>query len=183
MFFILLIALSLALDAFAVSVTSSLTVKEFKMKNALVMGLYFGGFQFVMPLIGWFWGSTVENYVTRLGPYISFVLLAAIGGRMIWEALHEEGEEPVFDMLTHSRLLLLAVATSIDALAVGVSLAFLNIPILFASAVIGLVAFLLSIAGGFIGGMLGEKFQKRAQLVGGAVLVVIGIKIFVESFL
>ena len=76
------------------------------MKNALVMGLYFGGFQFVMPLIGWFWGAQLKNYVTRLGPYISFVLLAAIGGRMIWEALHgTRGEEPVFDMLTHGRLL------------------------------------------------------------------------------
>lgn len=183
MFFIFLMALSLAIDAFAVSVTSSLAVRAFRPKNALVMGLYFGGFQFFMPLAGWFLGRTVANYVTALGPYISFVLLAAIGGKMVWEALRGKQEEFVLQTLTPGRLFMLAVATSIDALAAGVSLAFLDAPVFWAAAVIGLVALVLSVTGGLIGGLLGKNFQKHAQIVGGIVLILLGAKFLAEDFL
>ncbi|MBQ8975172.1 MAG: manganese efflux pump, partial [Oscillospiraceae bacterium] len=126
--YIFLIAVSLALDAFAVSVTSGLTVRGFNIKHSLLMGTYFGMFQFVMPLLGWLLGSTVSQYVSRYGPWIAFALLAFIGGRMIVSALRSGGAAPI-GKLTHRRLLVLAVATSIDAFAVGVSFAFMEISI------------------------------------------------------
>ena len=175
MLYIFFIAVSLALDAFAVSVSAGLTVRGFTIKDALKMGLWFGGFQFIMPLIGWFLGSRVAGYVMSVGPYIACGVLAFIGGRMIWGALKGDNEETVTE-LSAKTLLLLAVATSIDALAVGVTFAFMDVDVLLSSAVIGVVAFALSLAGGMIGGRLGDRFKDRAQLVGGVVLVAIGIK-------
>jgi len=183
MVYILLIALSLALDAFAVSVTSGLTVKNFNFKKALLLGIYFGGFQFVMPLIGWLLGTTVSTYVSSVAPYISFLLLAIIGGKMIRDARKCENEGVcTVQTLSHKRLFLLAVATSIDALAVGVTFAFMDISIWLAAGIIGAVAFILSICGGMLGGKLGDKFQKRAETIGGLVLIAIGLKILIESF-
>ena len=182
MLVIFLIALSLAMDACAVSISSGLAVKNLNIRHALLLGVYFGGFQFLMPLIGWLLGSTVSDHVTRLGPWISFVLLAAIGGKMVWEAARSDGGDscPLQD-LTHSRLLVLAVATSIDAFAVGVSFAFMDVSIWAACGVIGLVAFILSALGGLVGGRLGYRFRKRAELVGGLVLVAIGARILLEN--
>lgn len=182
MTYIFLIAVSLALDAFAVSVSSGLTVKGFNIRHALLMGAYFGAFQFAMPLIGWLLGSTVADYVSAISPYIAFTLLAFIGGKMVYEAIKgDEGE--ALTELTHPKLIALAIATSIDALAVGVTFAFMDIDIWLACAVIGIVAFALSVAGGMLGGKLGERFQDRAQLFGGIVLIGIGLKILIESFL
>lgn len=180
--YIFLIAVSLALDAFAVSVSSGLTVKGFNIKHALLMGAYFGGFQFIMPLIGWFLGSTIAGYVSAVSPYIAFALLAIIGGNMIRSSLKGEDEEALHE-LTHSKLLMLAIATSIDALAVGVTFAFMDINIWYACTIIGVVAFALSIVGGMLGGKLGEKFSGRAGIFGGIVLIGIGLKILIESFL
>ena len=186
MIYIYLIAVSLALDAFAVAVTNGLAVHKLKYRSILLMALYFGGFQFIMPLLGWLFGSTVSGYVTRVSPYISFLLLGFIGGKMVWDSVFEAetalGAGPASSPLTHRRLTVLAIATSIDAFAVGVTLAFLPVSILSASAVIGIVAFVLSFLGGMIGKRLGEKFQKRAELIGGVVLICIGLKILLESF-
>ena len=178
---IFLIAVSLALDAFAVSVSSGISVPGFRWKDAVRMGVYFGLFQFAMPLIGWFLGSSVNTYIEAVDHWIAFGLLALIGGRMVWGARGGECElESGPTELSHRRLTLLAVATSIDALAVGVSMAFMNVDIFWSSAVIGAVAFTLSVVGGLAGRRLGCLFQKRAETVGGLVLIGIGVKILIE---
>lgn len=182
---IFLIAVSLALDAFAVSVSSGISIPGFGGRQAVKMGLWFGGFQFAMPLIGWFLGSSVSQYIEAVDHWVAFALLAIIGGRMVWGALRqgagEEDEAPAD--LSAKRLCLLAIATSIDALAVGVSMAFMRVDILISAIIIGVVAFVLSVVGGLVGKRLGALFQRRAELVGGLVLVSIGVKILVEHTL
>lgn len=183
MVYILLIAVSLALDAFAVSVSSGISVPGFGWKQAVKMGVYFGLYQFAMPLIGYGLGSGVSSYIEAVDHWIAFGLLALIGGKMVTEALKKGcgEEEPAPTELTAKRLTLLAVATSIDALAVGVSMAFMEgLSILPAAILIGVVAFLLSVAGGLLGRRLGCLFQRRAEVVGGLVLIGIGVKILVE---
>ena len=177
---IFLIAVSLALDAFAVSVSSGISVPGFGPRQAVKMGLWFGGFQFMMPLLGWLLGSSVSQYIEAVDHWVAFALPAVIGGKMAVESLRggEEDEAPAD--LSAGRLCLLAVATSIDALAVGVSMAFMRVHILSAAAVIGVVAFVLSVVGGLVGKRLGGLFQRRAELVGGLVLIAIGVKILVE---
>lgn len=179
---IFLIAVSLALDAFAVSVSSGISIPGFGGRQAVKMGVWFGGFQFAMPLIGWFLGSSVSQYIEAVDHWVAFGLLALIGGRIVWGALKagagEEEEAP--PDLSARRLCLLAIATSIDALAVGVSMAFMKVDILVSALVIGVVAFGLSVVGGLVGKRLGALFQRRAELVGGLVLVGIGIKILAE---
>lgn len=178
---IFLIAVSLALDAFAVSVSSGISVPGFGWKQALKMGLYFGVFQVAMPLIGWFLGSSLSIYIVAVDHWIAFALLALIGGRMVWGTLKGGEEEEAPTDLSARRLVMLAVATSIDALAVGVSMAFMyDVQIGVAATVIGLVAFALSVVGGLAGRKLGGLFQQKAELVGGLVLIGIGIKILVE---
>ena len=178
---IFLIAVSLALDAFAVSVSSGISVPGFGWRQAVKMGCWFGVFQFLMPLLGWALGSSVSRYIEAVDHWIAFALLALIGGHMIADALRggDCGEDAVTD-LSNRRLFLLALATSIDALAVGVSLAFVDVNILLASAVIGVVAFVLAMLGGLLGRRLGCLFQRRATLLGGVVLVCIGLKILLE---
>ena len=177
---ILLIALSLAMDAFAVSVSTGIAVPGFGPKEAARIGAWCGFFQFAMPLAGWFLGSSVKSYIEFIDHWIAFGLLALIGGGMIREALSGGEEEAVTD-LSVRRLFFLALATSIDALAVGVTLAFdSSVNILLSAAVIGIVAFLMAMVGGLLGRRLGELFQKRATLLGGLVLVGIGLKILLE---
>ena len=182
MLYIFLIAISLALDAFAVSVSAGLTVRGFRLRDGVKMGVWFGAFQFIMPLLGWLLGSTVAELVQRYAPWIAFALLAFIGGRMVWEAIFP-GDEPAISSLDPKTLFMLAVATSIDALAVGVTFAFMEVNVLLSCLVIGLVAFALSIVGGALGGRLGDRFADRAGLFGGIVLIAIGAKILIESFL
>ena len=179
---IFLIAVSLALDAFAVAVSSGISIPGFGGRPAVKMGVWFGGFQFAMPLIGWFLGSSVSQYIEAVDHWVAFGLLALIGGRMVWGALKAGAgeEEEVPPDLSARRLCLLAIATSIDALAVGVSMAFMKVDILVSALVIGVVAFGLSVVGGLVGKRLGALFQRRAELVGGVVLVGIGIKILGE---
>lgn len=177
---IFLIAVSLALDAFAVSVSSGISVPGFGWKQALKMGLYFGVFQAAMPLIGWFLGSSLSIYIVAVDHWIAFALLALIGGRMVWGTLKGGEEEEAPTDLSAGRLVMLAIATSIDALAVGISMAFMDVQIGVAATVIGLVAFVLSVVGGLAGRKLGGLFQQKAELVGGLVLIGIGIKILVE---
>ncbi len=178
---IFLIAVSLAMDAFAVSVSSGISVKGFSLRHAVTLGLWFGGFQFAMPLLGWALGSTVSRYIQAIGPYLAFAVLSLIGARMVWQAATGRGgDEEAMDTLTVHRLAALAVATSIDALAVGVSMAFLEVNILVAAAVIGVVAFLLSLLGGMLGRRLGSLFRRRAEIAGGLVLIAIGVKTLAE---
>ena len=180
---IFLIAVSLALDAFAVSVSSGIAIPGFGWKQAVKMGLWFGSFQFAMPLAGWLLGSSVSAYIEAVDHWVAFGLLALIGGRMAWGAIRGGDEEEAPSDLSAKRLCLLAIATSIDALAVGVSMAFMKVDVLFSSIIIGIVAFVLSVVGGLAGRRLGSLFQQRAELVGGLVLIGIGIKILVEHTL
>lgn len=177
---ILLIAFSLAMDAFAVSVSTGIAVPGFGPRQAGRIGAWCGFFQFAMPLIGWFLGSSVKTYIEAVDHWIAFGLLALIGGSMVREALWGDGEAAVTD-LSVRRLFLLALATSIDALAVGVTMAFMkDVNILLSALIIGAVAFLMAMLGGLLGRRLGQLFQKRATLLGGVVLIGIGLKILAE---
>ncbi len=196
---IALIAVGLSMDAFAVSVSNGIIIREVKLQHALKVGLYFGVFQALMPLAGWLAGSQFKNYITNIDHWIAFVLLAIIGGKMIHEAYQEEcevcdtgddvcevaissqsGAIAVEDPLRMGRLLVLAVATSIDALAVGISFAFLDVSILWSAVMIGLITFVICVAGVYIGKKFGCLFQKRAEIAGGVILILIGVKILVE---
>lgn len=179
---IFLIAVSLALDAFAVSVSSGIAIPGFGWKQTVKMGIWFGAFQFAMPLAGWLLGSSVSGYIQAVDHWVAFGLLALIGGKMVWGALSrgagEEDEAPAD--LSPRRLCLLAIATSIDALAVGVTFAFLQVRILPSVTLIGLVTFVLSFAGVAVGNRFGARFEKKAELAGGVVLLLIGLKILLE---
>ena len=180
---ILLIGISLSMDAFAISVTNGLTLKNFNERHALWMGLYFGGSQFLMPLIGFFLGSTVSRYVTAFGPYISFALLAFIGGKMLLDSVKSGGDDEAgMQDLTHKTLLAAAVATSIDALAVGVSFAFLEgVRLLPSCLLIGCTTFVISFGGAMLGSKIPGLNGKKAGIVGGLVLIGIGLKILIQG--
>ena len=179
---IILIALSLSLDAFCLSVTNGLVVRSFGLRHALLMGAYFGGFQFLMPLLGSFLAGTVSSYIGHFGPYISFLLLAFIGVKMIIEARKSDGEEGSSDGgLTHRKLIVMAVATSIDALAVGITFAFMEIPLIASCIIIGVITFAVCVPAGMFGRKIPVKSGKTAEIIGGCVLVGIGIKILAEG--
>lgn len=178
-----LIALSfaLAMDAFAVALCKGACLAELKDKGeGLAIGVSFGFFQALMPLIGWFLGSRFSRYIQSIDHYIAFLLLAFIGGKLIYEAWKSRNEELVCTPLNLTELLLLSVATSIDALAAGIAMAMLSINIWLAILMIGIITLVLSFSGFHIGKRFGIKLQSKAQLVGGLALIVIGIKILVE---
>ena len=177
---VFLIAVSLALDAFAVSVSCGISVPGFGPRQAVKMGAWFGAFQFLMPLIGYLAGSTFVRYIESVDHWIAFGLLAFIGGKMVYECIRPGEEEQVANPTATGKLLVLAVATSIDALAVGISLAILRANIWVCSGWIGIITFTLSALGVRLGKKLGDKFQRSAGLLGGLVLICIGIKILVE---
>ena len=177
---IFLIALSLAMDAFAVSISNGVSVRGFGKKDAVRQGLYFGIFQFLMPLIGWFLGSRVKDCIAALDHWIAFLLLAVIGANMIRESLKEENAQEE-SHLTSKVLMLQAIATSIDALAVGISFALLDVNILTAGLIIGIIAFaLVTFTGCILGKGLGSFLQAKAAFAGGTVLILIGLKILIE---
>ena len=177
---LLLIAVGLSMDAFAVSICKGLATKKVGVKHMLIVGLWFGGFQALMPLIGYFLGSTFEEYITRFDHWVAFVLLALIGGNMIREALSGE-EEKANDSLGVREMLTLAVATSIDALAVGVTFALLpGVNIAAAVSFIGVITFVISAAGIKVGNAFGTKCNSKAGLAGGVILILIGLKILLE---
>ena len=179
-FELFLIGIGLSMDAFAVAICKGLSMRKIDVRQTVTVALFFGGFQALMPFLGWALGKQFEQYITQYDHWIAFVLLVYIGGKMLWEALHSKGEDTAPANFNIKELLILAIATSIDALAVGVSMAFMNVPVLLSAVVIGVVAFVLSVVGGLAGRRLGALFQRRAELVGGLVLVGIGIKILVE---
>lgn len=174
-----LIAVGLSMDAFAVSICKGLSLGKISEKHMCIAGLWFGGFQALMPLIGYFLGSFFANAITEYDHWIAFLVLAVLGVNMIREAFQEE--EKLDDSMAVLTMLLLAVATSIDALAVGVTFAFLKVAILPAVLFIGLVTFFLSAAGIKIGSVFGAKYEKKAEITGGAVLVLIGVKILLDG--
>lgn len=179
---LLFLAVALAMDAFSVSVTDGLIVKDFKITDAVKIGLFFGAFQFIMPCIGNFLASFATGYIERFDHWIAFGLLAFLGARMIWEALHGENEIPQ-NPLKLSTLFLMAIATSIDALAAGVSLAAVSAPIIFSSAIIGIVAFVFSFGGMYAGRKFGDLLGNKAEILGGVILILIGAKTLIEHLL
>lgn len=177
-----IIAVGLSMDAFAVAVCKGLSVRQMKVRHALICGVYFGGFQALMPLFGFILGVQFEDIISRVDYWVAFVLLALIGMNMIRESLHME-EDEMDDSFTFRAMLPLAFATSIDALAVGVSFAALSIGSRIVAAVlfIGVITFVLSGAGVKIGNLFGAKFKSKAEFFGGAVLIGMGVKILLEG--
>ncbi len=179
---IALIGVGLSMDAFAVAVCKGLCMKKVDRNQALIIGLFFGGFQALMPFIGWILGTQFEQYITSVDHWIAFLLLGFIGSKMIKEALRGEDEAGFTDGAKPDlkELLILAIATSIDALAVGLTFAFLKYPIMESVAIIGILTFFIAVAGVYIGNVFGSKYKKKAELAGGLILVLIGIKILIE---
>ena len=174
-----LIAVGLSMDAFAVSICKGLSVHKAEPRHSLIVGAYFGGFQALMPAIGYVLGRQFESLITSVDHWIAFVLLGIIGGNMIREALKGDAEE-MDDSFTFRTMLPLAIATSIDALAMGVTFAFLQVQIVPAVLFIGVTTFVLSAIGLRVGNVFGAKYKSRAELFGGVVLVLMGIKILLE---
>jgi manganese efflux pump family protein len=177
-----LLALGLSMDAFAVSMSSGTTIRPFHLKDALKLAVFFGGFQAIMPVLGWLGGNTVSGFVSDYAPWIAFLLLSLIGGKMIYEALYGSPEGKV-NSLNYSVLFVLAVATSIDALAVGISFAFLNTPILEPVIIIGCVTFFMSFCGAIMGYRIGHFFENEVEILGGLILIGLGGKILAEHLL
>lgn len=175
-------ALALAMDAFAVSVSSGIQIPNTKMRHGVKIGLYFGFFQCLMPIIGWAAGQTFAKYIDMYDHYVAFILLAFIGARMVKGAFGEDDSKmDARNPLDTKILFLLAIATSIDALAVGISFALINVNIWLSSAMIGIITFFVCFAGVMIGKKIGCLFRKKAEIAGGIVLIIIGLKILVEG--
>lgn len=174
-----ILAGGLSMDAFAVSVCKGLSLGKIKPKHMCIAGAWFGGFQALMPLIGYFLGSFFAEMIEKYDHWVAFVLLAIIGGNMIKESFGKD--EKVDSSMDVKSMLLLAIATSIDALAVGVTFAFLQVQIVPAVSFIGVITFIFSAVGVKIGSLFGTKYKSKAELFGGIVLVLIGIKILLEG--
>ena len=174
-----LIAVGLSMDAFAVSVCKGLAMPKCTFKKAAIVGLWFGGFQALMPAIGYVLGAQFQEAIASIDHWIAFVLLALIGGNMIHEALDND-EEEADASLNVKTMFLLAVATSIDALAIGITFAFLKVNIIPAVCFIGFVTFIISFAGVKIGNVFGARYKNKAEIVGGIILILLGLKILLE---
>lgn len=179
-----LIGVGLSMDAFAVSICKGLGMKRLNMKQALVIGLFFGGLQALMPFLGWALGTQLADFITPIDHWIAFILLAIIGGKMLLDAIRggdeEDAGEPKDTSLDFKELLMLAIATSIDALAVGITFAFLGVNIVWAMVIIGVTTLVLSVIGVAVGHAFGARYEKGATIVGGVVLILIGCKILLE---
>lgn len=174
-----LIAVGLSMDAFAVSVCKGLAMPKCTFKKAAIVGLWFGGFQALMPAIGYILGAQFQEAIASIDHWIAFVLLALIGGNMIHEALDND-EEEADASLDVKTMFLLAVATSIDALAIGITFAFLKVNIIPAVCFIGIVTFIISFAGVKIGNVFGARYKNKAEIVGGVILILLGLKILLD---
>lgn len=180
LFELFVLAVGLSMDAFAVAICKGLAVKEVKFKHSVICGIWFGGFQALMPLIGFFLGYTFEKYVTAIDHWIALILLSAIGLNMIKEALSGESDT-ANDDFGFKTMLLMAIATSIDALAIGITFALLpNVNILAAVLFIGVITFTFSSFGVKIGNIFGVKYKAKAEILGGCILIILGAKILLE---
>lgn len=180
-----LIGVGLSMDAFAVSICKGLSIRKVDKKYMLVLAAFFGGFQALMPTLGWFLGSQFQTYITAIDHWIAFILLTLIGGKMILDVIKEKGEnEEVCPddsvRIDLKEFFLLAVATSIDALAVGITFAFLQVKLASSVTIIGCITFCFTIAGVLIGNVFGTKFKDKATILGGVILIAIGVKILLE---
>ena len=176
-----LVAVGLSMDAFAVAVGYGLSVEKISVKNSLIVGLYFGIAQGVMPIIGFALGCNFAKYIEPVDHWVAFILLTIIGGKMIKESFDkEESPEGTEVSLKFKKMIVLAIATSIDALAVGISFAFLSVNIVAAASFIGIVTLILSVIGVKIGNVFGLKYKSVAEFIGGAVIIFIGLKILLE---
>lgn len=176
---LLILSAGLAMDASAVAICKGACMRRFSKKEAVLIAVSFGLFQAAMPLIGWALGNRFIHYIRSVDHWIAFVLLAALGGKMIWDAVHEE-DELVCEPLMIKELLLFSVATSIDALAAGIAFAVLEVNIVLSVAVIGGITLVLSLLGAVVGCRFGEKYRGKAQIVGGVALCAIGLKILID---
>lgn len=179
LFTLFTLSVGLSMDAFAVAICKGLALRKFSLKNAAIVGLWFGGFQGLMPLIGYILGVQFKSRITAIDHWIAFFLLGFIGVNMIKEAMSKE-EEPADASLSAKNMLLLAIATSIDALAVGVTFAFLSVQIIPAVSFIGVTTFLLSMVGVKVGSVFGTRYKSKAEFAGGIILILLGIKILIE---
>lgn len=179
-----LIAVGLSMDAFAVSVCKGLGMKRINFKVAVVLALFFGGFQALMPVIGWALGSQFLWLISPIDHWIAFILLAIIGGKMLWVAFHDDendsDDSSDANVIDLGEYLMLAIATSIDALAMGISFAALSVNIVAAASFIGVITFVLTVAGVAVGHFFGARYEKPATIVGGVVLILIGLKVLLE---
>ena len=172
---IFLIGVGLSMDAFAVSICKGLSMKKIKKRDVFIIALFFGGFQALMPFIGWFLGKGFESYITSIDHWIAFILLGIIGGKMLIDGIKAEDDEETGEFkLDLKELFLLAIATSIDALAVGITFTFLNYPI------VECMSIIISFIGVYIGKIFGSKYEHKAEIAGGIILIVIGLKILLE---
>ena len=176
---IILVSISLAMDAFAVSICKGLSMRKLDWKKAFIIAMYFGGFQALMPIIGYLLGATFSNLVASIDHWIAFGLLTIIGGNMIKESFDDEIEKRN-DRVDFKTMIVLAIATSIDALAVGVTFAFFKTSMIGPVISIGVITFILSLLGVKIGNKFGDKFQNKSELAGGVILIIIGTKILLE---
>lgn len=176
---VILIAIGLAMDAFAVSVCKGLAMKKMDWKKAGIIGLYFGLFQGLMPVIGYFLGIGFESKIRAVDHWIAFILLSFIGSSMIKEAL-KQNDESADDKIDFKTMVVLAIATSIDALAIGVTFAFLNVNLTVAALAIGVITFIISAIGVKIGNVFGDKYEAKAEITGGVILIILGLKILLE---
>lgn len=174
------IAVGLSMDALAVAICKGACMRQSNWKESLLIAFFFGAFQALMPLIGWALGSGFHQYISAYDHYIAFILLGIIGAKLIWDAARADEEELVCKPLRLPELLLLAIATSIDAMAAGIAFAVLEMNIWLAILLIGLITFTLSLLGTLVGCRFGTKYQARAQRVGGVVLILMGLKILIE---
>lgn len=179
LFDLLATAIALSMDAFAVAIGKGLSVRRARLRHGLITGAYFGGFQALMPLLGFLLASSFASYIRRYDHWIAFVLLALIGANMLREALSKE-EPPVNDSFGIRAMLPMAIATSIDALATGVTFAMTDTDIWLAIAIVGVTTFAFSAAGVKIGNVFGSKYRAKAEFIGGVILILMGIKILVE---
>lgn len=174
---VIIIAVALSMDAFAVSITSGVCIKDIKPSSALKISLSFGTFQMIMPVLGWLIGLSFAKILYSIDHWIAFVILTFLGSKMIYESRKEESECPNF--LNNKTLLFLSLATSIDAFAIGITFALLKTYIIFPVLTIGIITFLISFFGVFIGKKFGDKFERNAEIIGGIILIIIGIRILI----
>ena len=179
---LIILSIGLAMDAFSVAICKGLSLTKIKVKDAIVVGLYFGIFQALMPVIGYLLGISFYDKITNIDHWIAFILLSCIGINMIREAIIIKEEEKN-DSLNTKDMLILSIATSIDALAVGITFAFFKVNLILAISLIGIITFIISIAGVKIGNVFGNKYEKKAQIFGGIILILLGFKILLEHLL
>ena len=177
-----ILSIGLAMDAFAVSVCKGLSMKRMKWKNAIIIGAYFGYFQALMPALGYLLGYNFQDRISNIDHWIAFILLGVIGINMIKEAISKENDVHN-DSVKFKEMIVLAIATSIDALAVGITFAFLNVNLILAISLIGIITFIISVLGVKAGNIFGDKYEKKAECIGGIILILLGIKILLKHLL